>query len=146
QVELLRTRPEAGGHIHFSTVALMQDRRGVASKLEQQTYATPALVPATPWLASTRPAAPQVVGRHLTGSPDLWRIRLAKVESATRTEPVHLAVWRKHGDHWRFSVQSAGNREISLAPDPVHGPVSAAVVSAIDRLGQESERVGVVTR
>ncbi|MFO1452460.1 MAG: family 10 glycosylhydrolase [Opitutaceae bacterium] len=146
QVELLRSRPQAGGHIHFSTVALMQDRRGVASKLEQQTYATPALVPATPWLATARPAAPRVVERRLTGSPDRWRIRLAEVDSATPTAPVHVAIWRKHGDHWQFSVQAAGKREISLAPDPVHGPVSAVVVSAIDRLGQESERVGVVIR
>ena len=59
QIGLLRTRSaQAGGHIHFSMAALMDDRGGVGARL-QALNAGAALVPATPWLGATPPAAPR---------------------------------------------------------------------------------------
>jgi hypothetical protein len=42
--------PGAGGHVHFSMAALMQNRKGIADQLRAVSYTGPALVPATPWL------------------------------------------------------------------------------------------------
>ena len=64
QLAVMRARPAAGGHIHFSLIALQQDRDGLATLLQQGAYATPALVPATPWLS-----APAV------GLPGLRRVK-----------------------------------------------------------------------
>ncbi|MEN9628809.1 MAG: hypothetical protein RJA10_2036, partial [Pseudomonadota bacterium] len=59
QIQLQRARgSQASGHIHFSMVALMQDRDGIATLLRNGPYAQAALVPATPWLDSTPPPAP----------------------------------------------------------------------------------------
>ena len=49
QLALTRAR-HVDGHIHFSMSALMQNRDGIADRLTAA-YATPALVPESPWLA-----------------------------------------------------------------------------------------------
>jgi uncharacterized lipoprotein YddW (UPF0748 family) len=60
QISLTRQRPAATGHVHFSMVALMDNRRDINSRLAPL-YATPALVPASPWLGLPDPAATAVV-------------------------------------------------------------------------------------
>jgi uncharacterized lipoprotein YddW (UPF0748 family) len=122
QVALLRARPAAGGHIHFSMVALMQDREGLATLLQFGPYAQPALVPATPWLDAPPPEAPRLV--RAAG-----RVRL----DAARA-PARWAVWRRVGGRWRFAVQAAAERWVDLAG------ADRLVVSAVGRTGQLSER------
>ena len=143
QIDLLRRRPEVGGHVHFSMVALKQDRRGLATQLQARPYAQPALVPPTPWLAQSIPAKPRVQSARLTGSPERRRVR---VFAADATDLTHLAVWRKAGGVWSFAVQPVADRDVKLPVDPARGPVEAVVLSVVDRLGQESERVVVVTK
>jgi uncharacterized lipoprotein YddW (UPF0748 family) len=129
QVELTRTRPGATGHIHFSMVALQQDRKGVSALLRSRTYGEAALVPATPWLRSDK-----------TREPDLVRRPDGRLEIRPRwgAEPAGYAVWKRHGLQWRFSVQPAAEPVVDLTTDPDFGPVHAVVVSAVDRLGRES--------
>lgn len=124
QIALLRGNPAARGHIHFSAVSLMQNRRGIAEKLSAGPYATAALVPATPWLGAAGPLAP-VLQPQADG-----RIAISAGRAATS-----FAVWRRHGPVWSFSVQLAG--------EPVIAAEGAGmiVVSAVDRLGNESARV-----
>ena len=143
QIDLTRTRPAAGGHVHFSMVALMQDRRGVARSLKDQTYAQPALVPATPWLGAQAPAAPGISHRRLKGEPERRSVTLAP---AAGRPTVRFAIWKRHGTTWRFSVQPVSEPVVSFAADPVWGAVDAVVVSAIDRLGNESSRVTLPLR
>ena len=87
QLAVMRARPAAGGHIHFSLIALQQDRDGLATLLQQGAYATPALVPATPWLS-----APAV------GLPGLRRVKgKLRIEPAQAGAlPVRWAVWRRY--------------------------------------------------
>ncbi len=116
QVNQMRSRPAAGGHIHFSAVALMQDRDGLATMLQQGAYATPALVPPTPWLS-----APPV------GLPGLRRLNSAagtklRIEAAQAgAAPVRWAVWRRlrisggsgvaAPPRWVFSALAPNERE-----------------------------------
>ena len=122
QIELLRSRPAAGGHIHFSMAALVPDIQGLASLL-QVAYAQAALVPATPWL----PAPP-------VGRPSLRAMngRLQWLPAAG--EPARRwALWRRSGGAWRFAVLPAAERQADAAG------ADAAVLAAVDRSGALSE-------
>ena len=139
QVALLRTRPAATGHVHFSMVALMQDREGLATALQQGPYAEPALVPATPWLAVDRPAAPR-----LSRAGEAPAVRAG---AGPGSPPVAWAVWQRVQGRWRFAVQPVRSRDamsVLALQEPLRGlapDAQAVVVSAVDRLGQESARV-----
>ncbi|HRE07858.1 MAG TPA: hypothetical protein PKX00_19735, partial [Opitutaceae bacterium] len=69
-----------------------------------------------------------------------------RVSTMDATDLTHLAVWRKAGGAWTFSVQPVGDLDVPLTIDPARGAVEAVVLSVIDRLGQESERVVVLTK
>jgi uncharacterized lipoprotein YddW (UPF0748 family) len=129
QVALTRTRPAATGHVHFSAVALMQDRKGIAQKLAAL-YATPAFVPATPWLDHQAPPAPAL--RRDEKLPQVV------ITPAAGEAPVRYAVWRQHGAEWRLSTQIAAETTVSLAPDAALGPVTGVAVLVLDRVGNAS--------
>jgi len=135
QVALVRSRRgAAGGHIHFSMVALMQDRDGLATLLQFGPYAEPALVPATPWLDATPPAAPLV-----SRSGNRLRVDAARGGAAA---PAAFAVWRRSGGTWRLVVlpaEPAAERIIAL------DGADAVVASAIGRTGLASERTSLRT-
>lgn len=120
QVALTRTRAGATGHIHFSAVALVQDRKAIATNLAAL-YATPALVPASPWMKLPAPAAPKLVRAGDT----------VKVEGLDASA-VQLAVWRREGGGWRFSIHAAAPATLPAA--------EAMCVSAVNRAGVESPR------
>ena len=132
QVAQLRQRAEpganrpvgVGGHIHFSMIALMQDRGGVATQFQAGPYAQPALVPATPWLE-----APTVLAPVLMWVGARVEIRPGPGEAARR-----WAVWRRFGEQWRLVVLPALERSIDMAGS------DAVVVSAVDRLSRLSPR------
>ena len=131
QIGVTRSRPKAGGHVHFSIAALMDNRQGITDQLKAGLYAGPALVPATPWLGSTAPAAPAA---SIKRGANVLNIKIAPEKDAA-----HYAIWSRHGSEWRFAVAPAARPELTVA-----GDASAVVVSAIDRLGNESERVSLL--
>jgi uncharacterized lipoprotein YddW (UPF0748 family) len=121
QVAEQRQRGErAAGHIHFSMVALMQDRDGIATRLREGSYAQPALVPATPWLADPPPAA-ATLRRDAAG-----QLRIEGGAGAAR-----WAVWRRDAaGAWRFAaVQPVQDRSIEAAG------AAAVAVAAVGRTG-----------
>ena len=131
QIDLTRARKGAGGHIHYSMIALMQDRHGISGLLAAGPYAQAALVPATPWLDATAP-----------GAPTLRREGETVVIAAGSGKPaVVYAIWRRQGKQWRFAVQPAVEPTVSLTVDPAFGTVETIVVSAVDDLGNESARI-----
>jgi uncharacterized lipoprotein YddW (UPF0748 family) len=135
QVEVTRSRPLSTGHIHFSMVALMQNRKGIADQLRSTSYTGPALVPASPWLGSERPGTPQVSAARRAKSVDLK----LKAGSANAL----YAIWSRYNGEWRFAVAPASRVDWSIPDDARLGPADAVVVSAVDRLGNEGQRVRV---
>jgi uncharacterized lipoprotein YddW (UPF0748 family) len=127
QIAVTRNRPAATGHVHFSMLALMENRQGIADQLRTTQYAVPALVPPSPWLGSQAPAAPKA---ELQGG----KLKLTPAEGS-----FNLAIWSRHGKSWRFQVLPATRTDW-----PVED-ASSVVVSAVDRLGNESARVTVNT-
>ncbi|MDP2005183.1 MAG: family 10 glycosylhydrolase [Rubrivivax sp.] len=132
QVDVLRSRAGPGaygplgasGHIHFSLIALQQDREGLATALRQGAYALPALVPATPWLSAPAVGVPGL--RRLNG-----RVRVEPAVGAAA--PVRWAVWRRHGGaapRWVFDALPPGVRDI----DPAGADL--LWVQGVNRVGQ----------
>ena len=135
QVSVTRSRPQATGHIHFSMVALTQNRKGISDQLRASRYTGQALVPATPWLGSTRPGTPTIKAVRGARSVDL---------SLTAGKGNALyAIWARHGNEWRFAVAPAARATWTVSDDERLGPAEIVVVSAVDRLGNEGERVRV---
>ncbi|MES2127526.1 MAG: family 10 glycosylhydrolase [Pseudomonadota bacterium] len=132
QVALTRTRPGASGHVHFSMAALMENRKGIADQLKASVYATPALVPATPWLGASAPP-PAVASAHRQAGGVALRFD-------AHPSAVQFAVWSRHGETWRFALVPASSAlTIGDAPQQI-------VVSAVDRLGNESARTSLPIR
>ncbi|MCX7172576.1 MAG: family 10 glycosylhydrolase [Proteobacteria bacterium] len=140
QIDMLRSRAQVGGHIHFSMVALMENRKGIADMLRSGQYANAALVPATPWLDANVPPLPVVEVKKLPETVHSFRLRLRPGDGKP---PASYAIWTRYGNQWRFSVQPAAYPEFDLVEDASLGEIDAIVVTAVDRLGNESPRVSV---
>jgi uncharacterized lipoprotein YddW (UPF0748 family) len=135
QIAVARSRPGATGHVHFSMVALTENRKGISDQLRAVHYTAPALVPATPWLAGAAPSAPRVTAVRAPGGVEL---KLASGPSIAA-----YAVWARYGRQWRFDVVPAARAGAVVTDDAALGRVDAIVVSAVDRVGVESQRVTV---
>jgi uncharacterized lipoprotein YddW (UPF0748 family) len=137
QIEVTRQHPGAGGHIHFSMVALLQNRKGISERLQAESYRSPALVPASPWLESDAPPAPSL---RFDDRADSRQLRI----QPGMGKPAKLyAVWKRFGTKWRFSVQASAHNLLDISVDPVLGPLGTVVVSAVDRVGNEGPRVSL---
>ena len=130
QVALTRREGAADdGHLHFSMVALMANRDGIADRLRAGPYAQPALAPATPWLAEPPPQPPAYAWQQRTRT-----LRLRQGDGP----PLRQAVlWTRHGDGWRWQA-------VPL-PQAVTLPAGAeaAWLVGIGRSGLESVAVPV---
>jgi uncharacterized lipoprotein YddW (UPF0748 family) len=153
QIKLVRSRAETApavrGQIHFSMVALMQNRKSIGDELKAQLYSAPALIPATPWLENVVPPAPQITLEQRKNVR--VKITPGNMNSAAQSATT-FAIWAKYGDgktaeksaQWQFSVLPAVVKNASIETELLSttsvGPLSAVVVSAISRAGNESAR------
>ena len=143
QIGLTRERTDVGGHLHFSMISLLQDRRGVATLLKGGPYANAALVPATPWLGAPTPDAPQLSLQtaESPSAPDRVLIRTTGDPSVNR-----FSIWKRYGSVWVFAVQAASQTELTLDTNQTLGKPDAIVVSCVNRLGVESARTTLPLR
>ena len=132
QIDLLRQSGTATGHILFNFKSLQRNRRGIADELRTITYATPALIPPTPWLGDQAPTPPSsVVTTHESG-------KIQVTINPAEPLPFLWAVHRQVGDHWLFSIHPATDQKLTF-----EDARTIAVVS-VDRLGNASAPVMAV--
>ena len=136
QIDVTRQRPAANGHVHFSMAALMENRKGIDDRLRSGPYAGQALVPATPWLGNSVPGVPVVQAGHSAN--------VTKLQLTASSNNALYAIWARYGDEWRFTVVPASRVDWPLPDDARLGAANAIVVSAVDRLGNESARAKVL--
>ncbi|OWK35045.1 glycoside hydrolase family 10 protein [Fimbriiglobus ruber] len=127
QIEITRTRPDATGAIHFSAKTLVRNAGGVADEL-RKVYASPALVPASPWLATGLPPKKPKLVREIVGDQALLRIE-------TSSETRFVMVRTLSDEKWTTTITSAVGEKTAI---PVSG-AKRVVVSVLDRTGRESE-------
>ncbi len=129
QVELLRQRRPGSGHAHFSMVALLQNRRGLADALIAGPYAEAALVPATPWLGGAEPQASALPELRFTQSGEQGM-------TLQLTPGQRHAVWLLYGERWELRLTGA---QLILPAKAMNG-LTGLVASALSRTGLEGPR------
>jgi uncharacterized lipoprotein YddW (UPF0748 family) len=136
QVEATRVQRGATGNIHFSMIALMQNRRNLSTTLKNGPYAQPALVPASPWLGSKPPQQPRATLRHEGGPGDIVVSWASPPEDDVRL----WAVYINNGREWRMQIVPAYRTHQGTLRIPGSERATDVAVSAVDRLGNESIR------
>jgi len=131
QIALTRKQKGVDGAVHFSARALMRNPGSIADELAK-TYAEPALVPESPWLAEGKPPLPPEVTRVTTDGKPLLRVK-------TATNTRFVVVRALAGDAWTTTVRGAGGGTVTV-PVPASKRI---VIVALDRTGRESEAVEV---
>ncbi|MFZ6767287.1 glycoside hydrolase family 10 protein [Undibacterium sp. Di26W] len=131
QVDAMREKG-GNGHVHFSMAALNQNRKDIRKRLAAEKYTSQAVIPASSWLDKKPPGSPVLEVSEDKKSlqvsiPDLANTRL-------------LAIWKRTGQQWLFSVVPAQSMRLDLSDDSQSGAIKQITVSAISRTGQESMR------
>ena len=146
QIEVTRTANRGlgapSGNIHFSMVALLQNRRGVADALRAGPYAQQAAVPACAWLApegSQPPTVPTFEINATTG--DQIELRMTTTTDSTATR---WAIQARYGETWRMAITDA-TATVSIRSKTSLGDINAISVQAIDPFGRES-KAGVMVK
>lgn len=130
QIEITRKESGATGNILFSMKNILVDTAGIRAALESEN-ASQALVPATTWLDSTPPPAPQVEARRDGDGATLITWRASQGET-----PWLFAVYARVGNGWQFAVVPGGQTAYKLTGETP----GAVAVSEIDRCGNEGRR------
>ena len=152
QVRLTR-QANAGGDVHFSMRALMPangvrrdsvligvatqppaqaSAAALADRLHTQLYASPALVPASPWLSKTRPARPGVRLRTDSSSGE----RIVRLSPGDGRPVRWWTVRVLDQGEWRTWVLPGAQRQLVVAERDAAAP--RVLVTAVDRYGTES--------
>ena len=150
QVSLTRSKKMEQGHVHFSMVALVENRKGVSDQLKASAYTKPVLVPAAPWLNAT-PPTPPVLNVDANSVARTITIGLSSFERSASGHAWRLAAWVRVGGAWQFVIGPAGMEQTERADvisvrfpysmaDPTQIPDRVSAFS-VDRFGNESPRV-----
>lgn len=148
--QIARTREASttlspGGNVHFSLVALLQNRAGLADALREGSYATAALTPAIPWSASgPRPVRPAVVARD-TGKGEveleITRHRSGE-ECGASTHPSYVLAerrgWEGQRSEWTTRVVSGSNASVTVPLTSSAGKLTQVAIGVVDRYGRLS--------
>ena len=134
QISLSRQRNPDGGQVHFSMVALSQDRQSIATQLANGPYAQAALPPACPWLDVAVPPASTL---RRDGNA-------IQVDLPPSADILTLAIWHRYGEQWIFSWQSAHNRRVPLIADGQSETAAQVSVALLNRAGVEGPRVSLL--
>lgn len=132
QIQLTRDKQKSdslvNGHMHFSMVAIMQNRRGIADQL-QNAYLVPAISPNTNNADKKNNVLPAIalIGTSLltVSIPDEATIRL-------------LALWKKSAQGWQHSVHSALDCPCTFYLD---NDTQAVAVATINRFNEQGKPV-----
>jgi uncharacterized lipoprotein YddW (UPF0748 family) len=130
QISFTREIQPTAGNIQFSFKSLRSDFDKIQAALSASSYRREALVPASPWIKTAKPGAPQV---KITR--DARFVRAAWTETGRR-KAFWFVVYAKDASGWNYSVLPAAQRSISFSADR---KIEKIVVTSVDRLGNESK-------
>ena len=126
--------PQSPGVVFWS-IAPLVNYPNLAKAVLEGPYQKQALVPASPWLDDTAPAAPVVVPE-----PNGEVIKLTWVPGDDQ-EVFKWVAYFKHGDTWNYKIlnRDASSFNVSKYIGSKKVPVEAVAITAVDRTGNESE-------
>ncbi len=134
QIRITRDFPGTTGNVHFSMRVLMQNPENLVDSL-MTLYEEPALVPATDWIDDEQPSSPRAELFRVHSKPKL------DIRPAENEEAWLYVVKTRYGDEWKFDIIPAWKQQIALAPRKDGAGLSGVAVTAVNRLGVESDPV-----
>lgn len=118
------------GEIMWNIKPVMSNQGGIATTLGKL-YATPAVIPASPWLDRTPPAPVQAkLNRTANGTAVQWTASQDK-------DLFHYVIYARVNGNWQIAVSPMGSTGYNL---PAGANADAVAVSVIDRAGNESQK------
>ncbi len=140
--QLMVTRgmlPQSKGLIHWSIGQVMRSP-GLQKALLAGPYKNDALVPTTPWLDDEAPEPPLLDSLRMESEEAVLSWRHSNANDVFRWV-VHF---KYEGGPWQYRILSHQQREVRLASQQVGNgvskPLKQVLVSAVDRMGNESEK------
>ncbi len=134
QISITRDFPGATGNVHFSTRILMMNPDGLLDEL-RNLYDKPALVPATDWLGGLPPLPPESRLLTIDGIPYL------EFQPAGEEATWLYVVKKRFEDKWQTEIIPGWNQQIPLAVQTDGQLPEAIILTAVNRIGLESEPV-----
>lgn len=139
--QVTRTRERAiegaGGNIHFSAVALAQNRRGVADALAQGPYAVPAVPPPMTWcVRGSSPARPSLRAEPGSGTTRLAWEPGGRFLSGRSSDVRLWAVWARYGRQWTLLTITGSATSTEIATEGPSGTLERVAMQGIDRFGR----------
>ncbi|RYY95322.1 MAG: hypothetical protein EOO11_16100 [Chitinophagaceae bacterium] len=135
--------PESKGVIHWSIGQVFKNPN-MANALLAGPYKREALVPASPWLDATPPAAPAA---SILPEGDLVKVSWTH---AAESDVFRWVVYYRYGSTWDYTILESGARSHTLTVATTikgqHQWLEEVAVSAVDRTGNESVRSTVRVR
>jgi uncharacterized lipoprotein YddW (UPF0748 family) len=127
--------PDGPGNVFFSMRGFMRDRGGLNEALLKGPYKLRALVPTCPWLDSQPPEAPEV---KTTKQQDQLEISW---KPTGKEEPFLWVLYTKKDGNWSYEILPSAER--TATKDLKENAITGVAVSAVDRTGNESEKMMV---
>ncbi len=134
QIYTTRAQPGADGNVFFSMKTFVKNKKNLADRIAQ-VYASPALVPETPWLDGETPATPKV------GNPGKSKgvaISL-KIKPGDKSEVSHWVIQTRYGLKWDLQIVSASERTIQVDRVSADVPCDLIAIRAVGRTGKMSD-------
>jgi hypothetical protein len=136
-------QPESKGVIHWSISSVTKNPR-LSDTLIKSIYKKQALVPASPWLDNKAPASPSVT---TILQNDLWKISWTHPDEK---DVFHWVIYYQYGNTWTYQVCNHLVRSLQLEQTKGTGVLQqnlrSVIVTAVDRTGNESEKLVVVIK
>jgi uncharacterized lipoprotein YddW (UPF0748 family) len=131
QISHTREQEGAEGNIHFSMRVFMRNPGSLLQQIFLESYAKPVLVPASPWLGNAFLSQPEA---NLEKIGDRY---IVSFTPAPGDEVWQWAVRYLHGTTWSIRILPGWQQSIVTEAADGNGRFRVAVISAIDRLGNE---------
>ncbi len=132
--------PKSMGAVHWNMTSLIKNTT-LSKALIDGPYLKNALVPASPWLDNKAPASPSATA---TAQGELVHV---VVKHADEKDVFRWVIYYQYGTAWKYQILNRNDRFLdlprSITEKTVLVPLGKVMVSAVDRTGNESEKIEV---
>jgi uncharacterized lipoprotein YddW (UPF0748 family) len=126
QIEITREQPGVTGHVIFKATSVLTDKKGMDAAVAQA-YASPALIPATPWLGTNAPTATDL------------KLKRKRYELNAAWKPLDDARWwvvqEQFGSNWTTEIFPSGQTNLTVKATKPNALPDHVYVSPVSRLG-----------
>ncbi len=136
QITITRRHPNSGV-VHWSARSLMHNEK-LCEALAAGPYAEQAIVPASIWLDNAPPPKPDAAATRDSDGSGFITVTPGAGEATSL-----WAIKARYGTKWKFLARPGTETQITLPADSKAGIINSLNITAVDRCGNESERLAI---